>query len=178
MSDRFVVLGLARSRCQWFSDLASWSSHAVAPIDYVKALTPGEAQALIGSGRRLSAVLVDAAISGLDREFIALVASIGATTVVVADAAVSRDWESLGCSAILSSDFTPAELVETLSRHAVPVDRSTRRATRSNVGPSPATALAPLIGVAGAGGTGGHRTGAALDGQKIKASSHPPGGKG
>ena len=79
MSDRFVVLGLARSRCQWFSDLASWSSHAVAPIDYIKCLTSDEAQALIGSGRRLSAVLVDAAISGVDREFIALVASIGAT---------------------------------------------------------------------------------------------------
>ena len=108
MSDRFVVLGLARSRCQWFSDLASWSSHAVAPIDYIKCLTSDEAQALIGSGRRLSAVLVDAAISGVDREFIALVASIGATTIVVADTAASRDWESLGCSAILRSDFTPA----------------------------------------------------------------------
>lgn len=173
MSDRFVVLGLARSRCQWFSDLASWSSHAVAPIDYIKCLTPGEAQALIGSGRRLSAVLVDAAISGLDREFIALVASIGATTVVVADAAASRDWESLGCSAILRSDFTPAELVETLSRHAVPVDRSTRRSTRSNVGPSPTTALAPLIGVAGAGGTGASTVAIALAQELGRDSSAP-----
>ncbi len=173
MSDRFVVLGLARSRCQWFCDLASWSSHAVAPIDYIKCLTPDEAQALIGSGRRLSAVLVDAALPGIDREFIALVASIGAATVVVADGASSRDWESLGCSAILNSAFTPAELVETLTRHAVPVDRSTRRATRSNVGPTCTTPLAPLIGVAGSGGTGASTVAIALAQELGRDSSEP-----
>jgi hypothetical protein len=173
MSDRFVVLGLARSRCQWFSELAGWSSHAIAPIDYIKCLTPDEAQAVIGSGRRLSAVLVDAALPGLDREFIALVASIGATTVVVADSAASRDWESLGCSAILSYEFTPAELVETLSRHALPVDRSTRRATRSNVGQTRTTPLAPLIGVAGSGGTGASTVAIALAQELGRDSSDP-----
>ncbi|MEI7887433.1 MAG: hypothetical protein WCJ04_08580 [Actinomycetes bacterium] len=173
MTDRFVVLGLARSRCQWFSDLASWSSHAVAPIDYIKCLTCDEAQALIGSGRRLSAVLVDTAVPGLDREFIALVASIGAATIIVADAASTRDWESLGCSAILSSTFTPRELVETLTRHAHPVDRSTRRASRADLIPAYNTPMAPLIGVAGSGGTGASTLAISLAQELGRHSSAP-----
>ena len=55
MSDRFVVLGLARSRERWFSELVRWSTSAVIPIEYIKCLTADEARAVIGSGRRLSA---------------------------------------------------------------------------------------------------------------------------
>jgi len=118
-------------------------------------------------------VLVDAALPGLDREFIAVVGSIGAITVIVADASTSRDWESMGCSAVLRSDFTPSELVETLTRHAVAVDRSTRRATRSDVAPSQITPLAPLIGVAGSGGTGASTVAIALAQELGRDSSAP-----
>jgi hypothetical protein len=154
MSDPFVLIGLARSRERWFSDLARWSTSAVAPIEYVKCLTVEETRAVIGSGRRVSALLVDAGVARLDRELIALATSVGAASFVVADPAVRRDWDSLGCAAVLSDDFGPDELIEQLTRHAHPVDRSRRHAPAATTVASSSVPPAPLIGVAGAGGTG------------------------
>ena len=153
MADQFVVLGLARSRCAWFSELARWSTSAVAPIEYVKCLTPDEARAVIGSGRRLSALVVDAGIPRLDRDLVALATSVDAATLVVDDGATRRDWDGLGCAAVLPDDFGPQELVELLVRHASPVDRTTRRRSHAVIQRSERPA-APLIGVTGAGGTG------------------------
>ena len=154
MSDRFVVLGLARSRQRWFSELARWSTNAVIPVEYVKCLTADEARAVIGSGRRLSAVLIDAGVPRFDRELIALATAVGAATVVVNDPAVQRDWESLGCAAMLSSEFGPEDLLAALTRHAHPVDRSQRRVGRATLTGETEVASAPLIGVTGPGGTG------------------------
>jgi MinD-like ATPase involved in chromosome partitioning or flagellar assembly len=161
MAEQFVVLGLARSRCSWFSELARWSTSAVAPIEYIKCLTPDEARAVIGSGRRLSALVVDAGIPRLDRDLVALATSAGAATLVVDDGATRRDWDGLGCAAVLPGDFGPDELVELLVRHASPVDRSTRRRSHAVIERSEQP-VAPMIGVTGAGGVGASTVAMAL----------------
>jgi len=154
MSDRYVVLGLARSRQRWFSDLARWSTSAVAPIEYVKCLTADEARVVVGSGRRVSALVADGAARGVDRDLVDLVAAAGATTFVVADGSVRRDWEALGVAAVLPEDFGPEQLVEQLARHARPVDDSSRRDAASAALARPRATSTPLIGVTGPGGTG------------------------
>ena len=162
MNEQYVVLGLARSRQRWFSELARWSTSAVAPIEYVKCLTADEARAVIGSGRRLSAVVVDAGLPRLDRDLIALATSAGAATFVVNDRDVQRDWDALGCSAVLRSEFGPEELVEHLTRHARPVDRGSRRTSSAARLGGDRPSEGPLIGVTGAGGVGSSTVAMAL----------------
>ena len=42
MADRYVVIGLARSRSRWFGEVARWANAAAAPVDFVKCLTSDE----------------------------------------------------------------------------------------------------------------------------------------
>ena len=58
--ERYVVLGLARPRSAWFSDISRWATAAAIPVEFVKCLGPDEARARLASGRRWSAFLVDA----------------------------------------------------------------------------------------------------------------------
>ncbi len=155
MNDRFVLIGLARSRQGWFAELARWSTAAVAPIDYLKCLDPDEVRALFGSGRRISALLVDAGLGGVDRELFVLASSSAAAVFVVDDGRTHRDWESLGAAAVLDEHFERGELMEALTRHARTVDRSSRTAGRVVVDPAGrAPSNARLIAVAGAAGAG------------------------
>src|SRR5690606_40195729 len=64
MSDPYVIVGVARTRQGWFSEVARWSTSGAAPVEFLKCLTTDEARALLGSGRRASALLVDAATPG------------------------------------------------------------------------------------------------------------------
>lgn len=50
VAERFVVVGLARSRSRWFGELARWATAGAAPVDFVKCLTAEEARAVIGTG--------------------------------------------------------------------------------------------------------------------------------
>ena len=155
MSDRYVLIGLARSRQGWFAELARWSTAAVAPIDYLKCLDPDEVRVLFGSGRRISALLLDAGSAGVDRELFALASSSGAAVFVVDDGRTRRDWESLGAAAVLPEHFERGELMEALTRHARTVDRSSRSAGRAVVDPAGRTSGdARLVSVAGAAGAG------------------------
>ena len=77
MSDPYVIVGVARTRQGWFSEVARWSTSGAAPVEFLKCLTTDEARALLGSGRRASALLVDAATPGLDRELTADAAAFG-----------------------------------------------------------------------------------------------------
>ena len=152
MSDPYVLVGLSRTRQRWFSDLARWSTSGAAPIELVKCLTVEEARAVLGSGRQLSALLVDAGTPGLDRDLIAEVRERRAATLVVTDGRVHRDWDSLGCAATLHPTFTAEELLAALERHALPVERHAHRPAHLVVEPTPTRSH--LIGVTGAGGTG------------------------
>ncbi len=108
MNECFVLIGVARSRERWFSELARWSNSGVAPIEFVKCLSPDEALAVLGSGRRVSALLLDARGPGLDRELVAMARDRGVPTFAVSDGSVHRDWEALGCATVLDDQFITA----------------------------------------------------------------------
>ena len=69
-ADRFVVVGVTRARARWVADLARWSTDGAAPIEFVSCLTATEAGAVLGTGRRVSALLLDARGPGIDRDLI------------------------------------------------------------------------------------------------------------
>ena len=69
-SDRFVVVGVTRARARWVADLARWSTDGAAPIEFISCLTATEAGAVLGTGRRVSALLLDARGPGIDRDLI------------------------------------------------------------------------------------------------------------
>ena len=152
MADRYVVVGLARSRCRWFGELARWATAGVAPIEFVKCLTPDEVRAVIGAGRPVSALLVDAGLTRLDRDLVDAATDAGAPTILVGPTA-AQDWEALGCIQTLDADFSRDQLVETLDRWARRVDRSAERPSRRIDLQGPVL-RAPLVGVTGAGGAG------------------------
>lgn len=152
MSDPYVLLGLARTRQRWLSEVARWSTSGAAPVELVKCLTVEEARAVLGTGRQLSALLVDGDTPGLGRDLIADVRAQGAVTLVVSDGRVHRDWDALGCATTLDSSFTTEDLLAALERHARPVARHVHRPTHLVVEPAPARSH--LIGVTGSGGAG------------------------
>ena len=152
MAERYVLLGLARTRCSWFGQLSHWSTTGVAPIEFIKCLSADEARAVMGTGRRVSAFLVDGGLNRFDRDLVASATEAGAPTIVVEDRRNRRDWSSLGCVAALDEDFTRDQLVEVLDRHARVVDRTVHRpvaSDRPGRRPAPGRMVA-VTGTAGA----------------------------
>lgn len=153
MADRYVVLGLARTRCHWFGQLSHWSTAGVAPIEFIKCLSAEEARAVMGTGRRVSAFIVDGGLSRFDRDLVASATEAGAPTIVVQDRRNSRDWLSIGCVAALDEGFTRDQLVEVLDRHARVIDRTIHRpVARTDLADDPAPGR--MVGVTGTGGSG------------------------
>ncbi len=161
MNECFVLIGVARSRERWFSELARWSNSGVAPIEFVKCLSPDEARAVLGSGRRVSALLLDARGPGLDRELVAMAQDRAVPTFAVSDGSVHRDWDALGCATVLDDDFSPEDLIAELVDHARPVDRR-RLHGRATIAPSAPRTSSRLIGVLGSGGVGSSTVAMAL----------------
>lgn len=154
MNDRFVVLGLARSRSRWFSEMTRWSTSSVIPVDYMKAITSEEVRAILGSGRQVSAVVADASVPGVDRELISLALDSDSVVIVVADPSIRRDWTALGAAAVIDDDFTPQELTEVLRRNARALGPTQRRSASLSVSIADNDGLAAMVAVTGAGGSG------------------------
>lgn len=127
-NDRFVVLGLARARTPWYSEMAQWSTSGLAPIEFIKCLSAQEVRARIAAGRAISAFIADATTTGLDRDLIDDVRAAGCAVLIVDDPRVRRDWIKLA-SAVLPSPFHLPAVVDAL--HA----RSHNPANRSPFGP-------------------------------------------
>lgn len=153
MTARYVVLGLARPRTPWFSDISRWATTAAIPVEFVKCLSADEARARLASGRRWSAVLVDAGAHGVDRDLLDVVAASGAVALVVADRRVERDWVELGARSVLPHDLGRDDLLGALAVHARAVDRATPRPDASQV-TTPPPWRGSLVVVLGSGGTG------------------------
>ncbi len=155
MNDRYVVVGLARSRSRWFSEMTRWSTSSMIPVDYMKAISADEVRAILGSGRQVSALVADASVPGVDRELISLALESAAIVIIVAEPAVRRDWAALGAAAVLDDDFTPEELTETLRRAARALGPTQRRSAGLAVTlADPGVTDSRSIAVTGPGGTG------------------------
>jgi hypothetical protein len=121
MRDRYVLLGLARARADWFRMVGQWSTSAMLPAEFLRCVSAQELRARLRSGRLFSAAILDAGVPGLDRDLIAAAEGAGCRVLVVDDTASGRDWRSLGAAAVLAPVFSRDELLEVLAAHATMV---------------------------------------------------------
>lgn len=150
---RYVVVSLTRTRQAWCTEVARWATSGAAPVELVTCMSADEVLAVLGSGRRISALLADAGAPRLDRELIHATAIAGAPTIVVTDGRVQRDWESLGCAAVIGAQFDLDRLLEVLEDRCELVHDDLRVAARVRIDEAP-TGRATTIAVTGPGGTG------------------------
>jgi MinD-like ATPase involved in chromosome partitioning or flagellar assembly len=158
-TERFVVLGLAHVRAGWFAELSRWSTSGVVPIEFVKCVSVDEVRSRLLGAHAVSAVLVDARRTGVDRDLLAAARDAGAAAIVVGDDL--RDWTALGATAQLPTQFSRRELVDTLDSCASPISRTELRVEHR----APIVDGAwrgSLVAVTGPGGTGASTVAMAL----------------
>jgi hypothetical protein len=156
--ERYVLLGLARARSEWFRSVSSWATTAAIPAEFVKCVSAEELRARLASGRAFSAALLDGGLPATDRDLIAAVRDANCMPLVVDDGhSHGRDWRSLGATAVLSVTMTREQLLEILSTHATTVGSSTALPSLDVEDALDTASIrldAPLVAVCGAGGTG------------------------
>lgn len=161
MRERFVLLGLARARADWFRLLGQWATSATIPAEFVRCVSIDEVRARLASGRAFSALVVDAAVPGLDRDLVAEAAAAGCSTIVVDTVDAARDWRGAGAAAVLAPLFSRDELLEVLRTHARPIGTAAM-ATRPHDPTPAADARGHLVAVTGPGGAGASTVAIAL----------------
>lgn len=162
--DRWVLLGLAPARSGWFSDVAQWANAAALAAEFVKCVSVEEVRARLASGRRWSALIVDAAAPGLDRDLVATAEATGIPVIVVREARAPL-WAAadLGVAAVLPGPFGREELIDVLTLHARTVGRGDNVAAGLVEAPgSGAGWRGRLVAVCGPGGTGASTLAAAV----------------
>ncbi|MCU1460390.1 MAG: hypothetical protein JWO37_465 [Acidimicrobiales bacterium] len=153
--DRFVVLGLAPARREWFRALAQWANSASLPAEFVKCVSAEEVRARLASGRQFSALVCDAGLPAVDRDLLAAGRAAGCAVLVVADPRVDRDWLSLGAVQVLRPGFDREELLDALADHAVMVRRGDAdTVSRTPARDTGASWRGQVLAVCGPGGTG------------------------
>jgi MinD-like ATPase involved in chromosome partitioning or flagellar assembly len=152
-TERYVALGLARTRTAWFTEVARWSTSAALPLEFVKCLSVEEARARLTAGRRFSALIADGRLAGVDRDLLDLAAAHGCAVLVVDDPRVARDWAGLGAATTLPEDFTRDDLRTALDQHASPVS-DPRASTRADGPVVRGGWRGSVVAVTGIGGVG------------------------
>jgi len=153
MRERYVLLGLARARAEWFRTVGHWSTAAALPAEFVRCVSADEVRARLAAGRPFSALLVDAAVPGLDRDLLAAAHTAGCAVLVVDTVDADRDWRGLGADAVLAPAFSRDELLEVLGAHAHAVADATPT-VRADAATGLSADPGRLIAVTGPGGTG------------------------
>lgn len=155
MNERFVVLGVAPARREWFRSVARWANEAAIPVEFVKCISSSEVISRLQSGQAFSALLADASANGLDRDVLDLANSVGCAPIIIDHGLVDRDWQSLGARAILDERFESGDLLAALEESAVRIGRGDApqvAASDQAIGESAATGK--VVAVTGAGGIG------------------------
>jgi MinD-like ATPase involved in chromosome partitioning or flagellar assembly len=126
--DRYVVVGLARARTDWFTEVSRWAQSGRIPVEFIKCVSAAELHARLSVVGAVSAVLIDAGAPGADRDLVGLSRHSGAAVLVVDDGRPGRDWPAIGASAVLPPGFDATMLVERLEATAAPISpRGPRR---------------------------------------------------
>ncbi len=153
-ADRYVVLGLAPARAGWFAAVARWATAAALPLDFVKVVSIEEVRARLRSGRPFSALLVDGASPGLDRDLVELAAAHGCAVLVVDDGR-GRAWPEAGVAQALATPLERPALLDALRAHARPIRRHDAPALLARpLADAEAGWRGRLVAVTGAGGVG------------------------
>lgn len=151
-AERYVVLGLALPRSPWFRDVGQWATAGALPLEFVKCLSAEDLAARVQSGRAFSALLVDGAVSGLDRDLIERTRHAGCTVVVVGDE--RRDWRDAGADAVLPSTFDERGLLDVLRTSSVAIGRIDAGPVDAQPVVTPMAWHGRVAAVCGTGGTG------------------------
>jgi hypothetical protein len=170
MTARFVVATLAPPRRRWVRDLSRWATTGDLPADVLTCLAGDELRAVLGTGRPLSLVMVDAGTTALDRDLVAGAHAAGCNVVVVDDGRRHRDWEAIGCAELVAEPHGPDAVADLLNRRGRVVDDAERRPSRTLGLGRGAGRPATVIAVTGVGGSGVTTIAAALA-QSFGASS-------
>jgi MinD-like ATPase involved in chromosome partitioning or flagellar assembly len=159
MAERYVLLGLALARAEWFRTIGQWATSAMLPAEFVRCVSIDELRVRLGSGRAFSGVVIDGSLPGVDRDLIALAAETSVAVLVVDDDE-RRDWRGLGAAAVMASRFSRDELMEVLAATSVPVGSATYEAAPEDAYDSPSRGR--IVAVTGPGGTGASTVAIAL----------------
>jgi hypothetical protein len=159
--ERYVLLGLARARSEWFRSVALWATASAIPAEFSKCVSAEELRTRLQSGRSFSAALLDGTLPATDRDLIAAVRDAGCVPIVVDDDH-GRDWIAIGAAVVLPSKIGLEDLIDALAAHAAMI-RSGDTAPTLDAGMLPPDAeAAPLVVVCGPGGTGASSVAIAL----------------
>jgi hypothetical protein len=123
-TDRYVLLGVAQVRSTWFREVARWSTSAILPIEFVKAMSVEEVRVRLRSGRGYSALLIDDSLPGADRDLVEAAREAGCAVVIVDSGRARRQWAELGASAVLPATFDRDELLQIVKQVAMPIART------------------------------------------------------
>lgn len=161
--ERFVLLGLAPVRAAWFDSVAQWTTSAAIAAEFVKCMSADEVRARLASGRRHSALFVDASVPAFDRDLVDLCTEFHTPVIVVRDrrqpVPIAAD---VRIAAQLPAGFGPDDLLDVLAHHCRPVSTgAVLPPLLADTGPATFW-QAPLVTVTGAGGTGASTTAIAL----------------
>ena len=153
MSDEhFVVLGVARPRTTWLTDIGGWATSSMLPIEFIRCVSIDEVRSRLHSDRRFSAVLLGEDCTGVDRDVIETARDAGCVPIVITDSTPRRDWLALGAVDTLTKPVTPHHLLAALRDHAIGVDhRSQMPAHETSLDSSPPGRLITVLGPGGSG---------------------------
>lgn len=161
-ADRYVLLGLARPRAEWFRQVSQWSTSAAVPVEFLRCVSVEEVRAQLASGRPFSAVLLDGGLPSVDRDLIESARQEGCHVVLVDDGRGTSDLARAMSTAVLPVDFTREQLLDAL----VPARRLGQGAldelSSEPEGGVPGETLGNVAVVCGPGGTGASTVAAAL----------------
>jgi hypothetical protein len=161
-TERYVLLGLAPARAPWFQALAQWTTSAAIAAEFVKCVSAEEVRVRLTSGRRHSALLVDSAAPGLDRDLVDAATEAHIPVIVVhSGRAPSFSGLDLGTAADLPGDFNRDELLDLLSSHSRMIGRGDQLPAALDTPDTPAW-QAQMFAVCGPGGTGASTVAMAL----------------
>lgn len=163
--ERFVVLGLARARRQWFADVGRWSTSAALPAEFLRCVSVEELRARLNAGRPYSCALLDGGLTSVDRDLVQAVRNTGAVVMVVEDGRQARDWIALGAAAVLPATLTREALLDALATHATMVGSAAAPSAHEGPRGRPLDLVlepSKVAVVCGPGGTGASTVAAAL----------------
>lgn len=161
MRERYVLLGLAPPRAEWYRRVGHWAAGAMLPGEFIRCVSAEELQTRLEAARPYSAVLVDAGLPALDRDLVEAAHARDAAVLVMRDAS-GQVPRSAGVDAVLPADCTRQQLLEALQAHARMVGDAASDASEPDDDPRAPRPAGRLIAVTGTGGTGASTAAIAL----------------
>jgi len=103
--DRYVILGVARPRAEWFAQLARWSNDGSLPASFIKCLDADEVVARAAGLGRVSMIVLDGEAHGVELDLFARLARY-CDLIVVVDDDDRRPWKRLGAHRVWPTTLT------------------------------------------------------------------------